>query len=98
MIEQGVSNFGLFSLLDSQTLMGLSTIGMDEKDFYVMLIGLTVLGLVDYFRQRVDLKAALDRQNLVFRYFVYYIMIFTVLIFGIYGPEYDASAFIYFQF
>ena len=45
-----------------------------------------------------DLKAALDRQNLVFRYFVYYVMLFTVLIFGIYGPEYDASAFIYFQF
>lgn len=98
MIRQTVSHFSPFSLLNSETLLGITTVGMDEKDFLVMLVGLAVLCLVDYFRPRMDLKAALDRQNLVFRYFVYYLMLFTVLIFGIYGPEYDASAFIYFQF
>lgn len=98
MIWRTVSNFSLFSLLDPETPLGITTVGMDAKDFFVMLVGLAVLCLVDYFRPRVDLKAALDRQNLVFRYFVYYLMLFTVLIFGIYGPEYDASAFIYFQF
>lgn len=98
MLRRCAVNFGLASLLDPKTVIGFSTMGMDEKDFYVMLIGLVVLGLADYFRQRVDLKAALDRQNIVFRYLVYYGMIFTVLIFGVYGPEYDASAFIYFQF
>ena len=63
-----------------------------------MLLGLAVLGIVDYFKRTVDLKAALARQNVWFRYLVYYVMIFTILIFGIYGPEYDAAAFIYFQF
>ena len=49
-------------------------------------------------KRKIDIKAALARQNLVFRWLVYYGMILTVLIFGIYGPEYDATAFIYFQF
>lgn len=88
----------LFSLIDPNTLMGISTINMPEKDFYVMLLGLIILLLVDYFRPKVDLKAILDRQNIVFRYIVYYALIFTVLIWGVYGPEYDASMFIYFQF
>lgn len=88
----------LFSLIDPNTLMGISTINMPEKDFYVMLLGLIILLLVDYFRPKVDLKAILDRQNIVFRYLVYYALIFTVLIWGVYGPEYDASMFIYFQF
>ena len=40
----------------------------------------------------------LARQNIWFRWLVYYGLIFAVLIFGIYGPGYDASTFIYFQF
>jgi len=41
---------------------------------------------------------ALKEQNLVFRWIVLYGLIFAVLIFGKYGPAYDASAFIYEQF
>ena len=55
--------------------------------------------LVDYGKKRgVDFKAALARQNVWFRWMVYYMIVFSVLVFGVYGPTYDASAFIYFQF
>lgn len=40
----------------------------------------------------------LTKQGLWFRWLVYYLAIFGILIFGVYGPGYDASAFIYFQF
>ena len=40
----------------------------------------------------------LERQPLVLRWTVYLLLIFAVLIFGIYGPGYDAAAFIYFAF
>ena len=54
---------------------------------------------VDYMKKKkVDFKGALARQNIWFRWLVYYGLIFAVLILGIYGPEYDASTFIYFQF
>ena len=85
-------------MIDPQRLMGVNTLGMEEKDFYVMLLGLAMLMAVDHYKRKVDIKKALARQNLVFRWLVYYGVIFTVLIFGIYGPGYDASSFIYFQF
>ncbi len=98
MLRHIAGNFRWISIINPDTLMGIDPIAMPEKDFYVMLLGIAVLMIVDYLRPRVDLKAALARQNVVFRYIVYYIIIFSILVFGIYGPEFDASTFIYFQF
>lgn len=41
---------------------------------------------------------ALERKNRVTRWLAYYALAFAVIIFGVYGGMYDASAFIYFQF
>ena len=40
----------------------------------------------------------LERQVLPLRWVAYLLLMFTILIFGIYGPNYDAAAFIYFAF
>ena len=37
-------------------------------------------------------------QGLVTRWLIYLALFFYILIFGIYGPLYDATQFIYFQF
>lgn len=90
-----------FSLFSPDTLSGINTaaLGLSEKNFFVMLIGLVILMLVDYRKKKnVNIKAALARQNLWFRWLVYLGLVFVILIFGIYGPEYDASTFLYFQF
>lgn len=89
---------GLFSMLDGNTTLGISTLSLDEKDFYVLLIAIALLVVIDFLRDRICLRTTLLRQNLVFRYAVYYCILFVILIFGIYGPEFDASTFIYFQF
>ena len=89
---------GFFSLLNTDNVLGLATLSLDEKDFYVLLISIALLAAVDFLRDRICLRTALLRQNLVFRYAVYYCILFSILIFGIYGPEFDASTFIYFQF
>lgn len=98
MIRHSLTNFGPFSMLSTETMLGINPIAMDEKDFFVMLIGIAVLMIVDYFRVKLDLKQLLAKQNFLFRVLVYYGMILVILIYGIYGPEYNASAFIYFQF
>ena len=99
MLWHGINNIGLFSFFNPDTLLGIQTMALSEKNFFVMLLGLAVLLLVDYKKkQNVDFKGTLARQNIWFRWLVYYGLIFVVLIFGIYGPEYDASTFIYFQF
>lgn len=99
MLRYAITHPGFFALFSPDTLLGINTMALSEKDFYVMLASLAVLMLVDYWKkQKVNLKGALARQNIWFRCLVYYGLIFAVLIFGIYGPGYDASAFIYFQF
>lgn len=98
MLRQTAANPGLAALKNPLAMITVENLGMGRKDFAVMLLGLVILAAVDTLRQRVDLKAALDRRNIAVRYAVYYVMIFTVLIFGIYGPEYNAASFIYFQF
>ena len=39
-------------------------------------------------------REKLAEQNLIFRWSVYYALIFSVVILGFYGPGYDASGFI----
>lgn len=46
----------------------------------------------------MDVREKLAEQNLVFRWGIYYLLIFSVLIFGFYGPGYSASEFIYENF
>ena len=98
MLRHMLSTPGLFSMLNTDNVLGLATLSLDEKDFYVLLISIALLAAVDFMRDRICLRTALLRQNLVFRYAVYYCILFSILIFGIYGPEFDASTFIYFQF
>ena len=48
--------------------------------------------------RNIRIREWILQQNLLFRWVVYFIAIFTILIFGFYGPNYDAAQFIYFQF
>lgn len=43
-------------------------------------------------------REMLAKQNLVFRWGIYYMLIFSVIILGFYGPGYDVSRFIYQNF
>lgn len=78
-------------------------IGLDAKDFFVMVIGLLVILLVSNMEQGKDgetlhVRETLAKQNLVFRWLVYLGLVFSVIIFGMYGPEYNVKSFIYEMF
>lgn len=98
MIQHGACHIGLEVELTPYNILEACSAGTGKKEFLVAMAGLFLLMLVDHIRQRVDLKAVLRKQNILVRYSVYYVMIFVLLIFGVYGPEYDAASFIYFQF
>jgi alginate O-acetyltransferase complex protein AlgI len=74
------------------------TLGLDAADFWAGMAAIAILFAVDLLSERRDLRDMLEKKNLFVRWPVYLLMIFTVLIFGIYGPQYSAGAFIYFQF
>lgn len=74
-------------------------IGLDGKDWNVLLVFLALLLIVDLLRtKKVFLPERYVRQNLIFRWLVILTGICAVLLFGIYGVGYDAAQFIYFQF
>ena len=70
------------------------------SEMNVLMIGLFLLLLVDLIRylRKERLDEFLSKQNLWFRWGVLLLLIGAIAVFGIYGPEYDAKQFIYFQF
>jgi len=77
----------------------LFSLGLDAADMFVLFVALLVLLFVSVAKyKKVNIRQWLSQQGLWFRYTVYLAAIFSVLIFGIYGAQFDAAQFIYFQF
>lgn len=95
MLKRIWHHFELGVLLDGSLL----SIGIGRKDFTLLFFAIGMLWLADLFHEhRKSIRQWLDGQNLLFRWAAYYAAIFFIIIFGIYGFGYDATAFIYFQF
>ncbi|MBO5522357.1 MAG: MBOAT family protein [Roseburia sp.] len=75
-------------------------LGLEQFEANVLLVSLMVLLLVDLvrYRKKQRLDEFLQEQNLWFRWLVCILMFVMVWVYGVYGPVYDASQFIYFQF
>jgi len=77
----------------------LYSLGLDTMEWDVLIVGTLFLLIVDILRYRaVDLTEWFMKQNLWFRWIVFYLGILEVVIFGVYGAQYNAAGFIYFQF
>ncbi len=95
MIKSMLSVYNPWVLTDGT----LFTLGLDAKEWNVLMIALPVLLVVDMLRyQKMQLTEWFMKQNLWFRWIVFYAGIMAVVIFGVYGAQYDATQFIYFQF
>lgn len=78
---------------------GLYSLGLSRLDFRLGIFFILILLAVDVLHERnVRIRDWILRQALWFRWTIYLAAIFTILIFGFYGPNYDAAQFIYFQF
>lgn len=77
----------------------LTTLGLSGVELTLGLLAIAMMMVVDYLHKKgIQLREALSRQDLWFRWSMYIGAVFILLIFGIYGPGFDASQFIYFQF
>jgi D-alanyl-lipoteichoic acid acyltransferase DltB (MBOAT superfamily) len=93
-----VSMFKGFSL-DAISYGDLFDVRLDVHDFVLLLFGallLLVIGL--YKEQGHHIREELAEKNVVLRWAVYYVLIFSVIILGAYGYGYDIAGFIYAQF
>lgn len=72
--------------------------GLDAKDFDVLVVSLVALLVVSILQEKGSVRMMLKRQVLWFRWLIYLLAVFGTLIFGVYGPGYNASQFIYMGF
>ena len=79
--------------------VSLSALGWIRQDGVVLAAGLLMVLFVSVMEEKnVKVLEVIDRQRLPVRWSVYYILLFSVLLFGIYGSGYDAGQFLYMQF
>lgn len=95
MIKSITTKFNPWILFDGS----LYSLGLDYKDFTVMMIAIIILIIADFIKWKGhSIREWVYKQEIWFRWLFYLVSIFVVLIFGIWGPEFNESAFIYFQF
>ena len=94
MLALDVSRQGLYDLCNKDLC------GMTFLEWEILLAAFIILLIFGILRYRK--KSAPDRvlqmSPLPLRWLVIFILIFAILVFGKYGPDYSAQAFIYFQF
>lgn len=73
--------------------------GLDEKNFRFMLIAVIVLLVADFLKRKgIMVREIILRQDSYIKCLVVSLSILIIMVFGKYGPAYDAVNFIYFQF
>ena len=83
-------------LRDLSFLSSLKNLGIDDRNWTVLLVATLVLFLVDFLHEKnVHIRENVAKQHIIFRWSLYYLAIIVILVFGIYGPAYNASEFIY---
>ncbi|MCR5683871.1 MAG: MBOAT family protein [Lachnospiraceae bacterium] len=66
------------------------------KNYIVLGISLALLFTVSMLQEHgVQIRKTIAGWNIVFRWLIYLTMLTAIMIFGIYGPTFDAAAFIY---
>ena len=76
------------------------TLGLDRGEVHILLVGFIALLLTDIlrYRKKLDLVGFLQQQCIWFRWIVIFVLIVSVLVYGIYGIQFESQQFIYFQF
>lgn len=74
-------------------------LGLSNANWYLLSCAILVMFFVDYLHEKgVHIREEIGKQQIIFRWVIYLLAIFAVLIFGVYGPAYDSASFIYEQF
>lgn len=73
--------------------------GITYAQINIIIIGVVLMVIVANLRESYGYaREWVSKQGIIFRWLIWILLLFAVLIFGAYGPGYDASKFIYGQF
>lgn len=89
----------LTQCLKYRRLQTFTAMGLNKANWIVLLLSLAILFVVDGIHERgISIRQSLYGRNVLVRGAVYLAAIWGIILFGIYGYQYDVSQFIYFQF
>lgn len=75
------------------------TLGLNQPNVLLMLLGLLLLIIVDLLNERgIFISRYIAKERLWIRWPIYIAAILLICVCGIWGPGYDSSSFIYYQF
>lgn len=86
-----LSKWNLHILWDGSLL----NMGLDIPDILVLVCAWLILVIVSILQQKEGLRNRIVRRNIVVRWIIWYALLFSVILFGYYGPDYSAAEFIY---
>jgi len=94
MLKACVTDFsGIINTFFTEDLYAL---GLTKEGFVVVAAAIIVLFVIGIMQESgMKIRESLSRQNILFRWIIYLLLIFGILIFGQYGSGFDASSFIY---
>ncbi len=91
MIKSMFTTFNPWILWDGSLYM----LGLNSKNVGILVISLIILWVVSMLQNKMVIRDTIYKQSVLFRYMIVLALVFTILIFGIYGPGYDSAQFIY---
>lgn len=79
--------------------MSIFELGLNIEEFLIAVIAIMILVIVSILHYKeLALRQWIKQQAIGIRWIIYYTSIFIILLWGIYGVDYQQSQFIYFQF
>lgn len=94
MLKNMVCEWNPYVLFDESFYM----LGLNGKEFRMLFFAIGVMWFINVLQTKIRIRENFAKQNLVFRWTIIFIALFAVIIFGVYGPGYDAAQFIYGNF
>lgn len=83
MIRKIFTSFGL-------KINELSTLGIDFPDFFILVIALIVVLIISILKEKgINVREKIASKNIFVRWLIYYCLIFSIIIFGAFGPGYQ---------
>lgn len=76
----------------------LYTCGIGAKQFLVLIFCILLVIAVEHFQEKGSVRDMIAEQHILIRWGIYLGAITLIAVFGVYGPGYDATQFLYGQF
>ena len=86
MLKRIFTSFNLHNTLKSNQLF---TLGLDIKDYFIIIVTLVVIFIVGILKEKNhNIRTEISKKNIIIRWMIYYMLILSIIIFGAYGPGY----------